>query len=77
MLAFLRQEKGTDHNWAEAESWISRAGWREVNFERAGTLEAERMTGQPDYLVNAFEKAIHDEFGFVVYDQPLGREEEE
>jgi hypothetical protein len=77
LLAFLRQGKGTDHDWAGAESWISKAGWREVIFERAGMLEAERMTGQSEYLVNAFEKAIHEEFGFVVYDKPLEREEEE
>jgi imidazoleglycerol phosphate synthase glutamine amidotransferase subunit HisH len=77
LLAFLRQRKGTDHDWAAAEAWISNAGWRELKFERAGTLEAERMTGQAEYLVHAFETAIRDEFGFVVYDQPLKGEEAE
>ncbi len=35
------------------------------------------MTGQAEYLVHAFETAIRDEFGFVVYDQPLKGEEAE
>jgi hypothetical protein len=77
LLAFLRQASGTDHDWTEAERWVNEAGWRKVKFERAGTLNPENVTGKEDYLVRAFEKSMHQEFGFVVYDEVLPTDEEE
>ena len=76
MLAFLRQSAGMDHDWVLAESWINKAGWAKVKFERAGTLNPEYVSGKADYLVRAFESAMHDEFGFVVYEEVLPPDEE-
>jgi hypothetical protein len=76
MLAFLRQSPGMDHDWTAAESWINRAGWTNVKFERAATLNPEYVSGKADYLVRSFEKAMHDEFGFVVYEEVLPSDEE-
>lgn len=76
MLAFLRQSAGINHDWALAESWINKAGWAKVKFERAGTLNPEFVSGKADYLVRAFESAMHNGFGFVVYEEVLPPTEE-
>ncbi len=47
-----------------------------MKFERAGTLNPEFVSGKADYLVRAFESAMHDEFGFVVYEEVLPPDEE-
>ena len=75
MLALLRQAQNSEHDWSAVKGWVERAGWTEVSLERAGTLSPENLNGAADYLVNAFERAVHDEFGFVVYEQVLPDDE--
>ena len=75
MLVLVRQEKGSDHDWSLAESWIQKAGWRNIEIERAGTLVPENVSGAAEYLVRALESALHNEFGFVVYEDVVPERE--
>jgi hypothetical protein len=76
VLAFLRQAPGTDHDWDAAEGHLNSAGWAQVKFSRAGTLEAESLSGSADYLVGAYEEAALNGFGFVVYEKPMSEDEQ-
>jgi hypothetical protein len=71
ILALVRQGQNSESDWSLAEYWIKKAGWDDIEFERSGTLVPENVSGAADYLVNAFESAIHNEFGFVVYQDVL------
>ncbi|MCV2350652.1 hypothetical protein [Paucibacter sp. Y2R2-4] len=75
MLALLRQAKDSEHDWSTVKRWVEKAGWIGVNLERAGTLSPENLNGAADYLVRAFESAIHAQFGFVVYEQVVSEDE--
>ncbi len=58
------------------EEWINQAGWIDIRFERGGTIFPENLSGKADYLINAFEKAMQHEFGFVAYDEVLPQDSE-
>ena len=77
LLAFLRQFKGAEHDWPAVEGWIKQAGWRDIKFERGGTILPENLSGKADYLVRAFETAMQEEFGFVAYDEVLPQDIDE
>ena len=76
VLAFLRQAADTDHDWDAAEGSLNSAGWAQVKFSRAGTLEAETLTGSASYLLGAYEDAAQNGFGFVVYEKPMSEDED-
>jgi hypothetical protein len=76
VLAFLRQPVDADHDWDAAEGNLNSAGWTQVKFSRAGTLVAENLTGNADYLLGAYEEAAENGFGFVVYERPMAEGEE-
>jgi hypothetical protein len=71
VLAFLRQDAGTDHEWDVAEGRMNHAGWTQVNFNGADTLAAGSLAGSAEYLVGAYEEAARNGFGFVVYEKPM------
>ena len=71
VLAFLRQTTATDPDWDQAEGHLNSAGWTQVRFTNAGTLEAESLTGSADYLLGAYQEAAAKGFGFVVYEKPM------
>ena len=71
LLAFLRQVEGTEHDWPAIEDWIKEAGWTNIRFERGGTIFPENLSGKAEYLIQAFETAMQEEFGFVVYGEVL------
>ena len=77
MLALLRQVPDSEPNWSGVAEWIEKAGWVGIKFERAGTLSPENLNGAADYLVRAYESAVHKEFGFVVYERVLQDDEAE
>ena len=75
MLVFIRQHRGTEHNWAEAEDGAREAGWAEISMSRAGTLSAENLNGKSQDFVGAFEHAMNGGCGLVVYADPVGEDE--
>ena len=71
MLVFVRQAHGTNHDWALAEASVSKVGWTQISFRRAGTLSAEKLNGKSNEFVGAFEQAMNAGFGLVVYSEPI------
>ncbi|CAN5384205.1 hypothetical protein BH09PSE6_BH09PSE6_21170 [soil metagenome] len=71
ILVFSRQASGTPHDWTEAEAGLTAAGWEEVSFERAGTLDPENMNGKDMQMSDAFTYAMLGGCGLIVYRDPL------
>jgi hypothetical protein len=76
MLVFIRQDRGTEHDWAAAEAGVCEAGWTEVSITRGGTLSAETMNGKGADFVDAFEYAMNGGCGLIVYADPVLEEDE-
>jgi hypothetical protein len=76
VLAFVRQAPDSDHDWDQAEGQLNSAGWTQVRFSGAGTLVAEDLTGNAAHLLDAYQAAGQDGFGFVVYEKPMSEDDE-
>ena len=70
VLVFSRQLVRTEHDWVQAETGLSQAGWSAVSFQRAGTLSAESLNGKSEQFASAFEHAMLGGCGVVVYREP-------
>ena len=74
MLIFVRQDRGTEHNWAGAEDGAREAGWFEISINRAGTLSAENLNGKGEGFMGAFEHAMNGGCGLIVYADPVAED---
>jgi hypothetical protein len=71
MLIFSRQAVGTEHDWQAAEENTRKSGWGDFSFQRAGTLIAENLNGKSSEFREAFEHALSQGCGIIVYRDPL------
>ncbi len=67
MLAFICQEKGTDHDWERAEATISQARWNNVEFSKAGTLSSENLNGKDQVFIDCYESALSKGSAMLIY----------
>src|SRR5438067_10325160 len=71
ILLFLRQEKGSAHDWSRASNLFEEKGWFNVSLAKASPVATEELTSVHSQAVAAYKDAVEEGFAAVVFDEPV------
>ena len=69
-LVFSRQPGGSEPDWNLAESHVQRAGWSDIEFEKASTLDPSALDLEPSARAS-YDAAMANGSAIIVYSDPV------
>ncbi|MES9825450.1 MAG: hypothetical protein ABW127_13575 [Candidatus Thiodiazotropha endolucinida] len=64
---FMRQKKGTDHDWDLAEKTMSEAGWGNIKHVLAKRITLKGLNGKAPLFTDCYEDALVNGSALLVY----------
>lgn len=64
---FMRQKKGTDHDWGLAEKTMSEEGWGNIKHVLAKRITLTGLNGKDPVLTDCYEDALAGGIALLVY----------
>ena len=70
IIVFLRQPRGSEADFEGASTVARDNGWKDVDLERAGTLEGEPLSSDPDEI-ECYQSALEYGHAIMVFSDPI------
>jgi hypothetical protein len=71
VIIFTRQDQGSELDFALAARQAHDNGLIDVSFDDGGKLRPEAISSMPAEFANAYQSALDQGYGVVVYSEPI------